>query len=295
MSERRVILHMGLAKTGTTALQHAFVLTRDHLASRGVRYPECTNDSRVARGLVVSGNGRELVYPFLSSEAHDNSETAHAAALATIGATPGDVLYSNEGLIRFQHERLRDFALEVTGLGARLHAAVFVRDLPGHLWAAYLEFVKRRGYARTFSEFLRERLPHFSARFAQLRVLVDILGQDAVTVMHYDSNRDRISQEFATRVLGPGIELEMPPGVVNRSLTGRELRILRRVNRGADLEHSRQVSDRLLARAPLGEGGSEVSEEDLALLHREFDREVEWVNDQFFPDQRWLRIADTTG
>ena len=60
------------------------------------------------------------------------------------------LLYSSEALFRFEAAALRRFHRELRSRDVQLHAAVFVRDISGHAWSAYLQMVKRRMYAGTF-------------------------------------------------------------------------------------------------------------------------------------------------
>lgn len=53
-------LHVGAGKTGTSALQAAFVRNRDWLAGHGIDYPPSPWDEAAANHKITSGNGMGL-------------------------------------------------------------------------------------------------------------------------------------------------------------------------------------------------------------------------------------------
>ena len=81
----------------------------------------------------------------------------------------------------------------------RLQVALFVRDIAGHAWSAYLQMVKGRMYTGTFSEYLAGTTDvAYRFRLRQrLELLVTLLGKENVTVLHYDSLRDNLFGEFS--------------------------------------------------------------------------------------------------
>lgn len=63
---RRLVLHMGQTKTGSTAIQTWCVWNRDFLRAHGIRYPEHRSDRSALRGAPLAGNGSVLL-PFLGA------------------------------------------------------------------------------------------------------------------------------------------------------------------------------------------------------------------------------------
>ena len=57
---RRVILHLGAVKTGSSALQAALVKNRDWLKQNGYDYPASGEDEKARNHKISSGNGMIL-------------------------------------------------------------------------------------------------------------------------------------------------------------------------------------------------------------------------------------------
>jgi hypothetical protein len=104
----RVLLHIGMPKTGSTALQDCLLGSHDQLLSRGVLYPKNAGD-------VEFNNHKLLVHPLLPFERHqrhlrldwtpDELAARHASFLATVAAQvaaarPDCLVLSSETLFR---------------------------------------------------------------------------------------------------------------------------------------------------------------------------------------------------
>ena len=87
MSHRRLVLHIGVTKTGSSAIQAGLVQNRERLAERGIGYPASRSDRRALRWDTTSGNGMLLV-PFLAPRERDSDAAGLALGLRARGAGP---------------------------------------------------------------------------------------------------------------------------------------------------------------------------------------------------------------
>lgn len=289
MSGRRVVLHIGVAKTGSSALQAGLAQNRSQLLGHGVDYPASRSDQRALKGGTTSGNGI-LLLPFLAARFPDPVAAPEAlrsvhTALDTSEATT--LLYSSEALYRSRTAALEQLRDELAGRGVQLQLALFVRDIAGHAWSAYLQMVKGRMYAGSFSDYLGGTTD-WSYRFRlreRLEILMRTVGRENMTVLHYDSLRHNLFEEFAERVLGVkvGDDWAGTTSRVNRSLTPRELVYMQYLNAVAgDQQRSRVLNNLIIAQSPMGATGHGVTAEHLAVLEERFADDVAWVNEVFF-------------
>jgi hypothetical protein len=278
---------MGAHKTGSSALQVAFARNREQLAARGILYPRWENDEVVLAGGVDSGNGLPLAWFLVPSMAPRGRDVASELdrALATLDDEADSVLYSSEFLYRFDDDRWGQLVERVAAHGRSLRAVVYVRDISGHALSMYGQQVKRGLYTGTFSAFIDPSRGDYSPGFARpIERLVRTVGRHAVVVVHYDSVRESIFRHWCGCILevepDSSWDLDLVEGVVNRSLTVLELRLMRSLNgRLAGKSEARRVSDALIACTPLIGEAPRLSEADSKALHERFDEEVRRVNE----------------
>lgn len=159
---KRVILHIGRAKTGTTAIQRALQENRAHLATLGFDYPSERRDHNYA-----------VHPPRLSPDA--------PALRAHIDAGERDVIISAEGL---QHVPPAEVRAWLAGLDVRV--VVFLREQAEALASAYQQIVRAKLYAETFPQYLARNALDYAAF---LDAWVDQFGRDNVIVRIYDRER----------------------------------------------------------------------------------------------------------
>jgi len=138
---RRVWIHVGTPKTGTSAFQHALMTHQQTLATSGITYPGDRFDAHFLAALDLM----DLPWGGLEREAVG----AWERLVAEVVAAPGDAIISHEifgRASRLQVERaLRDFG------DAEIHVVLTARDLARQIPAEWQENIKHRrtlSYAR---------------------------------------------------------------------------------------------------------------------------------------------------
>lgn len=287
---RRLVLHLGLGKTGSSALQVALVRNRDLLQQHGVLYPAHTSDPAALRGEVVSGNGMAL-RPWLCGRAASLQEVGEGIAELTavvLASQQATVVYSSEFLCHFVPDHLEALGESLAAHDVTLSAVLYVRDLVGHAFSSYAQVVKRALYTGSLLDFVTagvEQGYHLPLR--KLVPLARILGHGEVTVVHYDSVRERLVEDFLERVLGLAhlAELELTAGPVNRSLTMAEIDVVRTLNAGLQSRaQAHRLSNVLVARAPYGPTTVTVPLAVVDELRGQFGAQVGWINRRFLRD-----------
>lgn len=299
---RRVVLHAGMGKTGSSALQTAFVRHRDALASYGVRYPEHRSDDVARSGGVTSGNGAPLRRWLVPRDDAPRGIGARVRAQVVDGLRGTDahtLLYSSEFLYLARPERLARLRRELAGHDATLRVVVYVRDLVGHALSSYSQVVKRGRFTGTFADYIAPGTTGgYHLPLDRLLALPDVLGTENVTVLHYDTVRRDLVRHFCATVLD--VELGPDRGTgqgdpVNRSFTADEVELMRHLNQVLTSKaQARRVSDVLIGLPPLGSSRPVATEDDVDTLRRAYADRVAQVNEAFF-DAPTLSVAGTSG
>ena len=147
---RRVFLHIGTMKSGTSYLQRLWWRHRKELGRRGLLVPgELEYDHRSAAMIVRDG---------ADSAAKRLSKRQLGAwdrILAQTAATSGDVIISNEIFCNAGPDRARDTLRRLEGVAEEVHVVVTTRDLGRILPSAWQQRVKY-GRGQTFDEFWQQ-------------------------------------------------------------------------------------------------------------------------------------------
>jgi hypothetical protein len=287
-TEPKVLLHVGMGKTGSTALQVAFVRNRELMAGHGYTYPPHGMDAVALLDGVVTGNCPPLVELLVLRKSPPDVpfDVLLERALAPIRAHDGQtsMLFSSEFLCRFDRDRLDIFRQRCRDLGYALEVVGYVRDIAGHALSDYSQRVKRHGMTDSFTEYLSPEgtVTYTPGMREWVEGLHDVLGASATTVYRYDSVRDNLVDHFFQEQLGItlGAADDAVTRIINRSLTPSEVVLMRAVNqRLRRRSGSKVASDALIVHPPLESGRPFISSADLDLLAARFSDEVDWIND----------------
>lgn len=268
LPRRARVLHIGLPKTGTTALQQAAANNRESLLRHGVRYPGSAVSHRFE---IAAAMGRKTVRTARGPVVPDRE--SWTALLDEIEADADRrVLVSHEYASACTDEQAARFHDE---LGFRLHVVVTVRNYAELLSSRWQQYVKS-GLALHFEQWLAAVLAEppvrdVTARFhdnSDQGAIVDrwcrVVGPDRLTVIVTDKTRPRLlADSFGTLLGVPSALLQLAhhSRATNRSLSGSEAELVRELNavvrkdprlwaRHPDLVRAGVISRLQSARAP---------------------------------------------
>ncbi|MCW2852973.1 MAG: hypothetical protein JWM84_2637 [Nocardioides sp.] len=238
---RRVLLHVGTPKTGTSYLQDVLFRNRPTLASAGILYPADRFDAHFLAALDLM----RLPWGGLESEAIG----AWDRLAAQVRAHPGTSIISHEILAAASRSQVGQ-AMESLGHGdgTEVHVVLSVRDLVRQVPAEWQENVKHRSTI-SYQRFLRQiqdpaRRGRISSWFWSVQEIPDILNRWGLDLppeqVHLDTvpprggDRELLWKRFS-RVLGlDGLDLDLEAERVNPSLGVPETALIRRINRAAN-------------------------------------------------------------
>lgn len=235
------LLHIGIPKTGTTALQRAAAARRVELRSHGVVYPGRTVNHRDA---VCALMGRRFGWvgagEFVPARSHWTRLRGELDAAPACRA-----LVSHEFASECTAEQAQRFADE---LGPDLHVAVTLRGFAQLLPSSWQQYVKA-GRRKAFRPWLREILTddpqaprtrsaaNFYRRNDQAAIVrrwAEVVGPERVIVIVADKSRPTQLTDAFEDLLGlPRGELRLPEEgghAANRALSWPESELVRRLN-----------------------------------------------------------------
>ncbi|HEY0888495.1 MAG TPA: hypothetical protein VGE38_02655 [Nocardioides sp.] len=148
MSEvkRRVFVHIGAPKTGTTYLQERLYLNRGSLGEHGIHYPVGLREDQFFPALDVS----RIRWPGF----HDKVAGEWDALLRRVRHHDGTVIISHEVLAATRPERIKVAMSDLSAGGAEVHVVMTARDIARQVAADWQEELKN--YSRvSFARHLR--------------------------------------------------------------------------------------------------------------------------------------------
>jgi hypothetical protein len=244
---RKVILHVGTPKTGTSYLQDVLFRNREVLAQAGIAYPADRHDAHFLAALDLM----QLPWGGLQSEAIGAWDRLARQVREALSSGAGTAIVSHEILATASRAQIGR-ALESLGHGAgtEVHLVLSVRDLVRQIPAEWQENVKHRAQLR-YGAFLDqitdpERATRIGAWFWGVQEIPDILdrwGQDlppeqvhVVTVPPPGGAPELLWKRFSQAFGLDGIDLDLEGERHNPSLGAPETTLLRRINRRANAE-----------------------------------------------------------
>jgi hypothetical protein len=240
---KKVLLHVGTPKTGTSYLQHVLYHNRRTLHRHGITYPARRFDAHFLAALDL------MRMPWGGLEAQAIGSWDRLAA--SVRRTSGDAIISHEILATASRVQI-GHALDSLGHGrdAEIHLVLSVRDLVRQVPAEWQENVKHRA-ALSYAAFLDQirdprREGRISTWFWGVQEIPDILdrwGHDlppehvhVVTVPPAGGASDLLWKRFVEAFGLDGIDLQLDGERTNPSLGSAETTLIRRINRAANEE-----------------------------------------------------------
>lgn len=231
-----VLLHVGVHKTGTTALQVALADARQDLESHGVRYP---GKSRYQHRAILGGAGR--VYGWQDAGAQEVPRKPWDT-LVKQAKFKGRTIISSEFLDNVEPQTAERMIADLGG-PQRVSVVVTLRSIGAILPSAWQQRLKS-GYSAPYNQFLKavfaqqrkkraDRFWYRHDQIEQVRRWADIVGIDRTyAVIVPDGDRTAIFTAFEGLLdLPDGMLAERKVAVANRSMTAGEAEFLRKLNK----------------------------------------------------------------
>jgi hypothetical protein len=238
---RKVRLHVGTPKTGTSYLQHVLFHNRRVLRRHGLLYPADRFDAHFLAALDL------LRMPWGGLEAQAIGSWDRLAR--SVRRSNGDAIISHEILASASRAQIGR-ALESLGhgRGTEIHLVLSARDLVRQIPAEWQENVKHRA-ALSYGAFLNQiqdprregRIPTWFWGVQEIPDILERWGHDlppehvhVVTVPPAGGSPELLWKRFVEAFGLDGIDLKLDGERTNPSLGAAETTLIRRINRAAN-------------------------------------------------------------
>lgn len=239
---KRVLLHVGTPKTGTSHLQDVLFRNREVLVEHGILYPAERFDGQFLAALDLM----DLPWGGLEAEAVG----AWADLAQQVREFEGTSIVSHEILATATRpqiaQALRDLGLDpVTGEGPEIHLLITTRDLVRQIPAEWQENIKHRATLsyHAFLDVIADptRPGRIGSWFWSVQEIPDILERwgaalppeqvHVVTVPPRGADHDELWRRLSAAFGLDGLPLDLSQERANPSLGVPESALLRRINR----------------------------------------------------------------
>lgn len=215
--QKKLILHVGHGKTGSSYLQSCLAFNRDKLLNFDIDYPLHKSITKATAGNISSGNGKNFL------EIIPDLETAS-----------GTILFSNEGLfgslLKRQKTQFIDLLNSETCI---LEVVIYTRNLFEYAFSVWGQQVKRNRCVIDLDAFLLQSEIRRTTLFLILEWIELSKKYDfQLTIKNYSNHKTNLVNDFFSSIIrDDDFLLDAPPvEIVNRSLTIPEINFQRVLN-----------------------------------------------------------------
>ncbi len=287
---KKIFLHIGAGKTGTSALQSHFVLNKQHLERNNYYYPATKNELKAKELKITAGNGIDLAQ--LLRQEDCNIESIEALALQYIQDANGkDIIISSEILTLFRPACAKVFKDAVNRLGYEIIVIYYVRAIADHLLSSYHQQLKRHAYSKKFTAFIQNRKNNFLETISKS---INVFGRENLIVKNYDVVKGNIFLDFIENILeiGDMQNLIVENKKINRSLTEFEVALMRYMNISfKNAKDSTFISDALIYGDPNAKYKMSISDKDLKIVSKKYSDDIDKINEYLCEQERPLSLT----
>ena len=271
---KKLYLHIGLGKTGSSALQSWLSLNAEALSRQGIDYADTVPEIKYGESL--SGNG-SLLHTACVNQDFDEVETL---LTSTYFFTPENcvAIISCELLQGLRPSTILKIQEICEKNEIDISIIAYVRSVYEALYSTYIQFVKRSSYTHSFGE--KDSDVSFTTTVEYLKRYLEVFGENLI-VLNYDEAKKDIYASFSevTGINSRGLKkLQLK---VNRSLSLQETEVLRRVNALHEGAFSTQISNFVIGLSPAIKTPVLYDEALVQGVRKDTEEDLRWINEQF--------------
>lgn len=286
---KKLFLHIGCGKTGSSALQVWLNQNSKILRKNGYYYP-IFNTKIKDNYQITSGNGTHLV-----NALKNNSVKEFLSDI--VKSKENKIIFSSEAFQILNETEIKELKNSAEEIGLDIEIIAYVRNLYEMAYSSYMQLVKRHGYCESLDFYLSK-----INSFQQFDV-IDLWSSisEKITVLHYDTEKNNLDLSFlkAIELSEDGIP-RMKKNKVNRSLTLLESELIQTLNK--NIKHKfnlnpeyigTYISDNLIKAIPEMETNVFYKKNIINELHKKFSDKVMQYNKKYFNANEVLKISST--
>ncbi len=270
---KKLFIHIGLSKTGSSAIQSWLSLNMTQLKEQGVDYADLNPAAK--DGKITSGNGVPLF------RACNQKKWGLVEDLIRNTYFMGNTktIISSETLQALSPEAIKSIKDICEKNCIDVYVIAYARSVYELLYSNYLQGIKRHGFSFKFGE--RQGLGYKPQRVF-LENYYNVF-QERLRVINYDAVKGDIFTSFSDLLVLDSQQLTIKNKKVNRSLTMLEADILRYLNSLHDGVFSKEISDYLLDAQPDISTSVCYCDELLKRTRINSVDDVTWINTNLMP------------
>ena len=282
---RKVFIHIGFGKTGSSALQIWLNDNTKIIQEKGVYYPVFSHE-KLSAYEITCGNG-----VFVLESLRNNEFQKFFNKLSK--ECSNDILFSSEMFQEMTDDEIEELIAIVQSFSFKVEIVAYVRDIYDMAYSSYQQLVKRHSLSDSFSEYCKKQKN--MQQFSTLRKIESHFN--TIHLLHYNSClKEGIEKQFCKAVnIEPKSIPSMSKKQVNRSLTAFETDLVRSLNRVfmdnfnvVDFSFSTAVSDSLIYSNPEAKPEILYDEESHKYLELTMRDKVNAVNKKYFQNNNVL-------
>lgn len=237
---KTLLIHAGLPKNGSSALQVLFAKNQRALYDFGIDYLTMGEIDQARAGQITSGNGgylaRSLLRPNHESF-YPGGPELYNSMLRNVELSPHDVgIISSEFFSLTQPETLSNWRKDLEKLGVTLKYSFYARRQDQYLISSYIQRVKRHGCTQGPNEFVLSEYKkiHFLNYYWFSSEVESALGKGNVLPLLYESAHSfdgGIFSHFINATTGATFPPLAKDEVVNTSPSPLEVKLMLAANK----------------------------------------------------------------
>ena len=275
---KKLYLHIGLSKTGSSALQSWLSLNTEKLSYQGFYYADLVPSAK--KGKITAGNGVAL---FNACKAENFYEIERLIKNVYF-ASHEKAIISSETLQNIPPESIAKIKEICDENSISVVVIAYIRSAYELFYSNYLQGIKRHGFSFKFGD-----KGNFSYAM-QVKFLNNYLQvfKESLIVKNYDLDKKDIFKSFANIIKFDSCDTKIENKTVNRSLTNNEAEVLREANSIHKGEFSTEISDYLIGRLPDKKTSVFYRKDLIEKVKKNCCDDIEWINSHFFKDEECL-------
>lgn len=278
---KELFIHIGLSKTGSSAIQSWLSLNLVKLEHQGINYADLSPSAK--EGKVTAGNGVAL---FQACNQLDWLEVERLILQVYFGNQEKAII-SSETLQNIKPDAISKIN-EIAKLNnIKVHIIAYARSVYELLYSNYLQGVKRHGFSFKFGE--REKLSYKPQR-EFLENYYNVFKSQLILI-NYDSEKNDIFGSFSKFINFDQTDFEVKNKKVNRSLTFSEAEMLTIANGIHGGFFSTEISDYIINLKPDIKTSVFYSEELLDSVIENSKDDLNWINTNLNPHGGSIEIC----
>ena len=290
---KKVYLHIGAGKTGTSAIQSYLAMNEDNLLDNGYYYPAGSLHAQAKNMKITSGNASELAKILLDTYNEETKEKLEKIIYKLISESDNkDIILSSELIQNYNQQSMEIFNKLTLKSGYKIIIVYYIRAIADHVVSQYQQFLKRLASTNSLEKHILNKKNTF------LKILIkteEIFGKENLIIKNYDKVKENLFENFLEDVLHIDniSKFVIPSGKINRSLSPYEVSFMKHINNYfTEKKHATFVSNALIHNKPNISYDMTIEKKDLEILEEMYSEDINILNIFLKEKEQPLTLVD---